>query len=66
MHANAPKNVLHRDTDPNVMAYLKEVKEDSKRENMVAQKVLKETICKEERDKNRLATLLTCEATKSA
>ena len=66
MHANAPENVLHRDTDPNVMAYLKEVKEDSKRENMVAQKVLKEAIRKEEREKNSLAALVAYEATKSA
>ena len=48
------------------MAYPKEVGEDSKRKNMVAQRVLKKTIRKEEREKNRLGALVAYEASKNA
>ena len=57
---------MNRDTNPDVMTNSKEVEEDSKRKNMVAQRVLKETIHKEERDKNMLAALIAYKATKSA
>ena len=57
---------MHRDTDPDVISYSKEVREYSRRENMMAQRVLKETIRKEERERNRLAALVAYKASKSA
>ena len=66
VHANAHAKVLHRASDPNVMTYSKEVKEDSKRKNMVPQRVPKATICKDEREKNRLTALVAYEASKNA
>ena len=56
VRANARAKVLHRDTNPDVIAWSATVKEDSKR-NVMSPKILKETLRKEEREKNRLAAL---------
>ena len=63
VRANARAKVLHRDTDPNVVAYSAEVQDKAKR-NMKEQKKLKETKKKEERIKNRMAALIAYESTK--
>ena len=53
VRANARARVLQRDTNPSVVAYSEEVKDGATR-NMKNQKKLKETLRKEERERNRL------------
>ena len=55
--------MLQRDTNPSVVAYSEEVK-DGARRNMKNQKKLKETLRKEERERNRLGALVAYELKK--
>ena len=63
VRAKARSKVLHRDTNPEVMARDDMVQDAAKR-HFKHQKVLKEKLRKEEREKRRLAALLDYEANK--
>ena len=55
--------VLHRDINPDVMAFSAVVKGDSK-QNMTSPKVMKETLQREKMEKNRVAVLVAYEVTR--
>ena len=63
VRANARARVLQRDTNPSVVAYSEEVKYGARR-NMKNQKKLKETLRKEERERNSLGALVAYELEK--